>query len=284
MPAAWASPGQRPDDNLVGYLVESGLAGPVATPTRASLENCRRLVNGEPDYTFGLSDWRHTTYEEALAAVRAAGGPRVVADAADSDHGCIDPDATMAGIRTHRRVLASLVAGGGGRVLLATGHPFALLAHYEALSRALAVAGCEVLRPLEGSGLSLRNGQGRPCGLRYLDGVASLFYEAALQHTHRPDYMEAMLEEVIGPGGVDLVIADHGFAGAAIEAGVPTISLADVNDPALPLAQARGRTDGVLMIDDGLDAWRFEPVTAAMLDWAVEDLPMRSGTAAGGEG
>jgi hypothetical protein len=36
--------------------------------------------------------------------------------------------------------------------------------------------------------------------------------------------------------------ADHGFAGAAIERGIPTLSIADVNDPALPLAQLRGRT------------------------------------------
>lgn len=271
MPATEAVGSRRADadEHLARYLVEAGLAGPVATPTRASLENCRLLVNGEPDYTFGLSDWRHTTYEEVLAAVRAAGGSRVVADAADSDHGCIDPDATMAGIRAHRDALASLVAGGGGRVLLATGHPFALLAHYGALSRALAAAGCEVLRPLEGYGQFLRDAEGRPCGIRYLDGVASLFRDAGLQHTHRAHYMEAMLDEE-GPGGVDLVIADHGFAGAAVEAGIPTLSIADVNDPALPLAQARGRTDGVLLIDDGLDAWRFEPVTAAMVDWGIE--------------
>ena len=34
----------------------------------------------------------------------------------------------------------------------------------------------------------------------------------------------------------DLVFADHGFAGAAIERGVETISIADVNDPALLVA------------------------------------------------
>jgi hypothetical protein len=42
------------------------------------------------------------------------------------------------------------------------------------------------------------------------------------------------------------------MAGAAIERGIPTLSIADVNDPALPLAQVRGRTDGVLPIDDNL--------------------------------
>lgn len=40
-----------------------------------------------------------------------------------------------------------------------------------------------------------------------------------------------------------------------------------MNDPALPLAQARGRTDGVLLVDDGLPAHLFSPVTEAILDW-----------------
>jgi hypothetical protein len=57
------------------------------------------------------------------------------------------------------------------------------------------------------------------------------------------------------------------MAGAAIAAGLPTLSIADVNDPALPLAQVRGWTDAVLPIDDNLAPSTFVPVTAAMLDW-----------------
>ncbi len=239
----------------------------VATPTSSSLHNCGRLVAGDPDYTFGLSDWKDATYDEALAAVRAGGGTRVSIEEGGGDEGFIAPDATMAGIDAHRRALADMVAGGGGRVVVATGHPLSLLAHYGALARALSAAGCEILRPLEGDDRRLRARDGRPSGIRYLDGVAVLFYDAALQHTHRPDYMRAMLQEAGAAGGVDLVVADHGFAGAAVEAGIPTLSIADINDPALFLAQARGRTDAVLMIDDGLDAWRFQPVTDAMLDW-----------------
>jgi len=122
-----------------------------------------------------------------------------------------------------------------------------------------------VLRPLEGAGPRLRAADGKPCSLRYLDGVACLFRGVALQHTHHPQYMEAMLAEAGGPGAVDLVVADHGFAGAAIEAGIPTLAIADVNDVALPLAQARGRTEGVIVVDDGLDASRFVPVTNAVV-------------------
>ncbi|MFO8075914.1 MAG: phosphatase, partial [Egibacteraceae bacterium] len=62
-------------------------------------------------------------------------------------------------------------------------------------------------------------------------------------------------------------VADHGLAGAAIARGLPTISIADVNDPGLPLAQVRGRTDGVLAIDDNLAPRHFLAVTEAMLAW-----------------
>ena len=262
--------GTGDEDGLQGlgeHLVATRLAGAVATGARWSLDNCRRLVSGDPDYTFGLSDWRDASYHEVVEAVRAAGGTRLGLDEEAPDDGYIDPAAALAGIRAHRDCLAEFVASGGGRVLVATGHPFALLPHYGALARALTDAGCTVLRPLEGQRDRLKNRDGRPCSIRYPDQVAALFYDGALQHTHRADYMEAMLDEVGGAAGVDLVVADHGFAGAAVEAGVTTLSIADVNDPALPLAAARGRTDGVLLIDDGLDPTLFTPVTDAMLSW-----------------
>jgi hypothetical protein len=256
--------------SLLDHLVASRLAGPVATTVGGSLANCEHLVSGHPEYTFGLSDWRDATFEEAVAAMEAAGGrPRGVFGAGSDDGAYIDPEAAVAAIALHRDRLAPFLSRPGGRVLVATGHPFALLAHYGALARGLAAAGTEVLRPLEGQRKSVTTPDGKGASIRYLDGVACLYQGAALRHTHRPDYMEAMLEALELDGGADgrpdLVVADHGFAGAAVERGIPTLSIADVNDPALPLAQARGRTDGVLVIDDGLDASLFVPVTEAML-------------------
>ncbi len=85
-------------------------------------------------------------------------------------------------------------------------------------------------------------------------------------HTHRSGLAEAMLDELERQRrNPDLVLADHGYAGAAVERRLPTLSIADVNDPALMLAQARGRTDAVLPIDDNLAHRSFEPVTAAVL-------------------
>lgn len=257
--AAAADPGAA----LLDYLVAARLTGRVATPLASTRHNCARLVEGDPDYTFGLSDWRDATVEEVLAAVRAAGGVEATGDGdEDPAGGFIDPGATVEGIARHGGALASFVAAGGGRVLLATGHPSALLSHYGAVARALAAAGCEVVRPLDGAPLTA---DGRREAIRYLDGVGALSFHGGLHHTHRSGPMEQLLSAAGGAGGVDLVVADHGFAGAAIEAGIPTLSIADVNDPALPLAQARGRTDGVLLIDDGLGPSLFVPVTEAVL-------------------
>ena len=258
------SPPPAGDDDLrlLERLVRNRLCGEVATPVGSCVGNCRRMVEGHGHYTFGLSDWRNATFEDAIAAVEAAGGGRLRGHADDAP-GFIDPAATLAGMRTHRDVLAEVVASGGATVLVATGHPV-LLPHYGAVAGALAGAGCRLLQPLGDGQEIARTPDGSPCSIAYVDAVAALFHDGSVRHTHLPDYMEAMLDDVADTPP-DLVVADHGFAGAAIEAGVTTLSIADVNDPALPLARARGRTDGVLLIDDGLPPELFAPVTEAIL-------------------
>ena len=62
--------------------------------------------------------------------------------------------------------------------------------------------------------------------------------EHAPRHTHDGEPMRRILRA----GRPDLVFADHGFAGAAIEQAVDAVSIADVNDPALIVARAQGRT------------------------------------------
>ena len=258
-----------PDAGLRDHLVAARLAGWVATSPRNTLTNCRKLVDGHDDYTFGLSDWRTATVEEAAAAVQAlCGGDPQAAPDPDGD-GWIDPDATLWAVRLHRARLARFVRDGGGRVLLATGHPTGLLCHYGAIARALQATGALLLAPLDDVTLVAETDDGPRRALRFLDGVGCVHDGGALLHTHRSRYMEAMLDALGGgPDAVDLVVADHGMAGAAIERGLPTLSIADVNDPALPLAQLRGRTDAVLPIDDNLAPAVFVPVTRAVLGWA----------------
>lgn len=249
------------------HIIGTRLAANVATTPRNTLQNCAKLVAGDPEYTFGLADHRTATVREAVAAIQyLCGGDPGGAEDPDGD-GWIDPDACLAAIETHRRRLAWIAGGGGARVLFATGHPTGLLSHYGALARALQAVGCRLLAPLDDVVVGHDDLTGRKQAIRFIDGVACAHDGASLLHTHRSLYMEAMLDELGGADAVDMVIADHGMAGAAIERGVPTLSIADVNDPALPLAQFRGRTDAVLPIDDNLAPRLFVPVTQAMLTW-----------------
>jgi hypothetical protein len=250
--------------NLAEHLVASRLAGEVATTRGSTRENCRKMVEGRTDYTFGLSDYRDTTVEEALDAIRAVCGGDPTTGAPD-DPGWIEPDATMKAIERHRQRLAAFASNGGGRVLLATGHPAGLLPHYGGIARALEAHGCMLLTPLDDRWID-HDWRERTLSIRFLDDVACVTDGGSLRHTHRGVFMEAMLDELGEPP--DLVVGDHGMAGAAIERGIPTLSIADVNDPALPVAQQRGRTDAVLPIDDNLSPRLFVPVTHAMLGWS----------------
>jgi hypothetical protein len=83
-------------------------------------------------------------------------------------------------------------------------------------------------------------------------------------HTHDGDVMTRILAEATP----DLVLADHGFAGAAIERGIEAISIADVNDPALLVAREQGRTEVVIVMDDNVEPdayWPCFQVIAARL-------------------
>lgn len=253
-------------ESLRSHLVRTRLSGNVATTPANVIENCKKLIAGDVRYTFGLTHWMTSTVEDAIRAVRevCGGDPR---DAYDPyGDGWINPVATLHGVSTHRDRLRAARAAGGLRVLLATGHPTGLLPHYQAVARALQNAGSVLLSPLDDIEIRRHEVSGDRRALRYLDGVACVHDGGRLLHSHRSVYMEAMLDAIGGgPGSVDLVVGDHGMAGAAIERGIHTLSIADVNDPALPLAQMLGRTDAVLPIDDNLAPSTFVQVTAAIL-------------------
>lgn len=247
-------------------LVERRLAGSVQTTRGQSLTYARRTLSGDPDYTFGLSDWRTATIDDVIAAVKTAIGDNI-ADG-DPEQGYISPDCTLAGVECHAEVLRPLLRDGGASVLLATGHPTGLLEHYAEVAAALRSAGNRILRPLDDHRLvtATRTHAAGESGIRFVSGVGCAFDNEAILHTHLPDYMEVIIESAAGAGQrIDLVIADHGMAGAAIEAGLPTLSIADANDVALPLAHARGRHDHLLCIEDNLTPAQFIPVTEFML-------------------
>lgn len=258
--------GQQARDALRAYLEDSGLAGAVKTTPSNTLDKCRALAEGNPDATFGLG-MEDVTVEEAADAVRSVCGadPRAAPD--PDGPGWIDPEAVLDAIDRHVERLAD-VARRRAPVLVATGHPTGLLAHYMAIARALQARGCSLLTPLDGQRIADPSADGeRRREVRFLDGVGCVSDGASLRHTHRDTAMRAMLaslaEEGITPA---LVVADHGLAGAAITGGLATLSVADVNDVALPLAQVRGLTDAVMPLEDNITPRSYTPLTEAMLE------------------
>ena len=87
-----------------------------------------------------------------------------------------------------------------------------------------------------------------------------------LKHTHSPLLMRAALDALETPP--DLVLADHGWAGAAGQAGIDAVGFADCNDPALFVGEAEGRIVSCVPLDDNVDPRLYSPLTAYLLDRA----------------
>jgi hypothetical protein len=215
----------------------------------------KRLVEGDPDAQFGLTGLTSFTGEEVLAMVAGEAGfdPDPSLHRGDVP---IDPRRVLAACEAAGERLA-LAAERGERVVLATGHPAGLILLYLEVGRLLEEHGAEVLRPAMGFNWKEME---RHREIRYLHGVAVLTDRAGTLHTHGAGPMQLMLEEA----RPDLVFADHGFAGAAIEAGVETISIADVNDPALVVAKHQGRTEIVIVMDDNVQPEGYWPCFQAI--------------------
>ena len=71
-------------------------------------------------------------------------------------------------------------------------------------------------------------------------------------------------------GRPDLVVADRGFAGAAVRAGIETIAWADLDAPALSVAAARGRPVLVVPLAEQRPASAYDAVIR-VLDEPADD-------------
>ena len=257
-PQLWR-PGGFTDQELADALVRAAIAGPVASHDRANvLWRIGRLVDGDPEEQFGMSGLQTFTAPEILALI-----------AAETEFDA-DPTLQIGGVSIEpTRLLQALKEAGvrladaarkGERVLLATGHPSALLLFYGAVGELVRENGAKLLTPMEGARCSDLMHIGE---IQYVDDVGVFSTMGGPIHTHGPEPMQRMLDEA----EPDLVFADHGFAGAAIQAGVETIAIADVNDPAPVVAKAQGRTKLIIVMDDGRrrkDYWpAYQAIAAA---------------------
>jgi hypothetical protein len=238
------------DEQLAEGLVAGAIAGPVISHDRRNvLWKIDRLVSGDPDLQFGLTGVDRMEPERVLALMADAAGfdpsPEVRDGPVDVDPWRVLPRLVAAGDRLAQ------AAERGERVLLATGHPHGLIRLYAAVGELLTTHGGRLLRPRDGYSWRELGVRRR---IRYVDGVATFGLRTMSMHTHSPVPMQHLLEAETP----DLVFADHGFAGAAIEAGIDAVSIADVNDPAPVVAAEQGRTRIVIVMDDNVhpdDYW-----------------------------
>jgi hypothetical protein len=168
-----------------------------------------------------------------------------------SGRGCIDPARTAAGlVGAGERVRAAAEAGRS--FIFATGHPGALLSYYLGLAA--------WVEELGGKALTARTSERykRDSILDWVGAVGALSNGASIWHTHDADPMRDLLRE-LEEEVVDLVVADHGFAGAALTAGIPTVAIMDTNDPALAVVSRRGADLTVVPMDDNRPLDSYAP-------------------------
>ncbi len=246
-------------DDLRAHLVATRIAGSVATQVENVLRKAHAVAAGEKAHSFGLTGLDRYTPADVLAEVRTQFGWAHTPGEPGDGPTFIDPDLLLAELDRAAARLA-LAARRRQRVILATGHPTGVLVLHQEIARALTAGSAQVLTPGDGHGFDL---DGAPREIRYLLDVATLSCGTHLYHTHDPRPMEQLLTVLDAAGeAVDLVVGDHGWAGAAAQRGLDVIGIADINDPALPLARAEGRAEVVLGMDDNVSPHHYGPVAA----------------------
>jgi len=260
------SPSTLTDRELREQLCASGIAGAVATPREINLRSYRRFCEGGAYHSFGLTTSRRWTPDEVLEVMARRCGvdpdPNRI-----SGPDTIDADRTLAELAAAAGLLRSAAAA-GHRVLVATGHPSGLLAVHLPIALALRRAGCEVLLPAAGWRYEERlHAELVSREIRYLCDVAMVASRGELNHTHSARPMQAMLAELeaFGQPPPDLVVGDHGWAGAAAEAGARVVGFADSNDPALFIGQEDGKVEVVVPLDDNVAPHLYVPLAKHLL-------------------
>ena len=234
-------------------LVASAVVGSHQSHSRRdNLRKIDALIRGEEDASFGLSTVTSHSLVEILGWLAELTG--CSPDPGDTEGAdTMEPDRTLdAIVAAGTRLRDEAVRG--STLLAATGHPTGLLELYVRIVDMYRAAGGKILRLKEEKKFPFGSGLGE---IRYVGNVGCLARGASLMHTHSALPMEAMLEEEPLP---DIVLGDHGFAGAALERGIPAVAVMDINDPALAAAWGEGKDVMVIPMDDNRPPRHYEPV------------------------
>lgn len=264
------------DSDLAAALDSTLLTGAVLTDRSSNLGNLRKLAAREPAHLYGVDVDEHWDESSLLALM----GERVgisTDPAFERGQDRIDARLAVARLDAYRRRFAASVSR-GDLLLFATAHPATLMDLYRRFATAAVEAGARVLDvntlPFAGPGGIRVTLADQHQFLWCTGGVTCVYRGGSLMHTHSPEPMNALLDRLEELGvRPDLVIADHGWAGAAGRRGLPTIAIADCNDPAVFVAEAQGSVEIVVPLDDGLAVHLYEPV----VDYVLAALTPASG-------
>lgn len=246
-------------------LVAAGITGPHQSHSRRNnLSKINAMLEGEGDGSFGISGVDKYSATEVLGFLaELTGCSEDIEDECEFD--TLDPQRTVAGIVAAAKRLRD-EATRGSSLLVATGHPTGMLEHHIRVVDAYRQAGGKITLLREDENLSER--PGKHYEVRYNGGVGCFADWGQLRHTHSSEPMERLLE---GEPWPDVVLGDHGFAGAAIERGIPTIAVMDINDPALAVAAAERRDVVIIPMDDNRPPRLYEP------SWTIFEYVLAGG-------
>jgi hypothetical protein len=211
-------------------VVASHVAGRHDRLGRAEVHSVmRRVLTGEPAALLGLERFDGLDLAELRAVTASVWGW-----SSDEPVVSIEPDLVLTGLLAARDRVVD-VARRGGRILVATGRPASLLPLHQHLARLTVAAGGHLLDSGEAGPIAAA---GRASvRLWWIGGVAVLTDGDTLLADPGIEAIDELLFTVPYP---DLVVADRGFAGGALRAGIEVVALADLDALALGIAASRG--------------------------------------------
>nr|WP_035810266.1 phosphatase [Curtobacterium sp. S6] len=240
------------------HLEQTKITGQVATAREINLAHITGFLDGNEHLEFGVDMRRFWTWDEVfdLMVERCGIDP-------DRDHregqDTIGTRQCLDALERYRRRFWSAVDQGAD-ILFATGHPAGLFPIYQHLAAAAREHGARVLQIREGIGF---NGG----DLRQINDVVMFQQYGSLAHTHYPEPMRLVLAQLSEAGTPpSFVVADHGWAGAAASAGIPTIGIADCNDPGLFVSEAQRDLEVCVPMDDNVLPGYYSEVTNHILE------------------
>nr|WP_209044262.1 phosphatase [Brevibacterium marinum] len=239
------------------------ITGEVATPRENNLSHIHRFLAHERQFDFGVELPRDWDFDSVLALMIDRAGLRPDKKFLEG----VDTISTEACIDALNRMATVIgdVARAGGEILFASGHPAGLLPVHMAIAAAAASHGARISRQTNAVPVP---GIGGDC--RQINRVWIWHQHGGSPHTHLAEPMHALLDDITCRGGSvpDLVVADHGWAGAAASRGLRTVGYADCNDPALFVAEAQGTIEVTVPLDDDVVPHLYEPLIEFVLDRA----------------